>query len=292
MFSVRVRSCSCLCSARSASFCRFRIRAMIFAGMLVRFLTYPSSTIIWRPSANTKNNRTPVVSPRASKSPLPRGLEIGPRRLLPCVSSTSSRASASASASSESPLRNTSSVVPFVTLSERTVQHIPDYTSHGIPRQGKASPPDGCTSVLAPSPDRSPPMSLARCGPGIRQRTTCREVAPSVSRARRPRGRTASSSSATHARRTPARARRVGPPATGAAPVGVPEGVYFQVIGGPIRTGLAGSPASASARSRRIRTDQARSHLQPARSPGVVVDDVNLTGAAAPVASCPIARQA
>ena len=68
-------------NALSVPSCNFRIRAMIAAGMRVRFLTYPSSTMIRCPGANTKNNRIPVVSPRASKSPFLRDLEIGIRIL-------------------------------------------------------------------------------------------------------------------------------------------------------------------------------------------------------------------
>ena len=41
---------------------------MVLVGIFLRFLTYPSSTMIRCPGAYTKNSRTPDVSPRASKT--------------------------------------------------------------------------------------------------------------------------------------------------------------------------------------------------------------------------------
>ena len=118
----------------SAFFCNFRIRVMVLAGIRFRFFKYPSSTIIRCLGAYTKNRRTPVVGPRASKRLSPKAAVVGRRSWLPYACSISSNASASAAASSDSPSMNSSSVVLLAVFSEWIVQRTPDYTCEGIPR--------------------------------------------------------------------------------------------------------------------------------------------------------------
>ena len=93
--------------------------------------------------AYTKNRRTPVVGPRASKRLSPKAAVVGRRSWLPYACSISSKASVSAAASSDSPSMNSSSVVLLEVFSEWIVQRTPDYTTTGIPSRPPFGSPAG-----------------------------------------------------------------------------------------------------------------------------------------------------